>query len=407
MIVCKHCGAALEDNTQFCRECGQKVNVDKVIGICPECGGARKWGDEFCPVCGHAFTAVDKNDTVVIPDFPEEEPVSPNNVPPKIVSDSPSPNKNLLIGGIIGGAVLLLIIICVIAGALGSDDRKDEKEITVISKEEDNGWWLLDLLGSAGKKEETSTDISEDIAEDEPEDKPEEEPEDEVEVIAEKKSLDEKIDDFIYERVRASDMGVAIIDNESGKLFQSKNSRRKFVSWGWYLPVYALYTGQSGYDRVVADGIMSRDAGVCNSNANIVISDFGGPEGITESLNYHFGTEDTVYGRYFGDVNATSDNYTTPREAVMFLQYIDNEHEYSGLSYDVSKFNIDVPYGVKVYAQAGTENINTLSELNLFAVVKGNDVDYSVAVMTRNSAGIYISELLEFINTEMEKIEND
>ena len=132
MIVCKHCGAALEDNTQFCRECGQKVNVDKVIGICPECGGARKWGDEFCPVCGHAFTAVDKNDTVVIPDFPEEEPVSPNNVPPKIVSDSPSPNKNLLIGGIIGGAVLLLIIICVIAGAPDSDDRKDEKEISEL-----------------------------------------------------------------------------------------------------------------------------------------------------------------------------------------------------------------------------------------------------------------------------------
>lgn len=58
-LVCRSCGAALEEKSKFCPECGERVvrNDDSADGemiVCPQCGSRVKKG-RFCLECGHKF----------------------------------------------------------------------------------------------------------------------------------------------------------------------------------------------------------------------------------------------------------------------------------------------------------------------------------------------------------------
>lgn len=364
MITCKKCGTHLNDDAQFCGECGEKVET--AAGYCPKCGHMYSDSDSFCFKCGYDFNDLRNIQRKII-----HEPAPSND----------AQRKTFLIAGICAGVIVALVFLVIAIYFLAKDEPS----------------------ANAGSENNSSVQYGELI--EEGNGKIEQEPEPEKEIPVEHtKSLDEKIDDFIFQRVPYGDIGVCVVDNITGQSFSSENGDDEFVAWGWYLPVYALYTSNDGYSKSVADGIMSRDAGVCNNNANTVIEMFGGPDAVTEELQYYFDTDDTSYGRYFGDVNANSDNYTTPEEAVLFLKYINARNEYNKLSYNLADFSIGVPYRTAVYAQAGTENRNVRNELNLFAVVKSDYADYCVAIMTKNDAGTYISEILKFINKEMEQL---
>ncbi len=354
MITCNKCGAQMEDDALFCGICGTKVQAQGG-SFCPDCGAPVKIGDAFCPGCGHSFGAA------------QNQGPGYGYAP---VQGAAQKNNTAMIVAIIAAAVVVIFMCVAMFFVLGKDGKNETADnMPVHSVEPDSG-----------KKA------------------------DEIEYSGEKPggNFDSKINDFISARVPHGDMAVAVIDNVSGDIYTSVNADSKYVAWGWYLPIYLAYTRQGAYNPDIARGIMSSDAGVCNNSANTAIKSFGGPDAVTNNIKYHFGTTNTSYGRYFGDVNAISDNYTTPTEAASFLQYLNKNGEQTLLSYDTASFGIAKPYATTLYAQVGTENRSIRKELNLFAVVKGSRADYSIAVMTRNSAGIYISELLEFINTEME-----
>jgi predicted nucleic acid-binding Zn ribbon protein len=50
VVKCASCGAALENDDQFCRRCG--AHLDKK---CPVCGSAAKSDDRHCARCGRAL----------------------------------------------------------------------------------------------------------------------------------------------------------------------------------------------------------------------------------------------------------------------------------------------------------------------------------------------------------------
>ena len=349
MITCNKCGAPMEEGSLFCGVCGNKVSPKSQSGsFCPDCGAPVNHGDVFCAGCGHSFA----------PAQPVQPTYGYNSAP-----NGPRKNNTPVIVAIVAAAVLVIFLCVALFVALGKDGKGESTPVVP-----------------------TPTQTVQPVT---PAPIPE-------------VSMDTKLNDFISARVPRGDMAVAIIDNVRGHIYSSDNADMKYVAWGWYLPIYLVYTNQSMYSGEIAAGIMSSDAGVCNNSANTAIRSFGGPSAVSDSIRYYFGTDNTTYGRYFGDVNAVSDNYTTPTEAAEFLQHLNKSGRAGMLSYDTQSFGITKPYGTTMYAQVGTENRSTRKELNIFAIVKGSRADYSVAVMTRNSAGIYISELLEFINTEME-----
>lgn len=51
--VCIKCGTPLEDDIDFCPECGQRIYWDE--NVCPQCGNPRTDGAVFCMSCGYKF----------------------------------------------------------------------------------------------------------------------------------------------------------------------------------------------------------------------------------------------------------------------------------------------------------------------------------------------------------------
>ena len=51
-MVCKKCGAELEQGTQFCAFCGTSVTNENNSIVCPKCGAEMSSDAMFCAVCG-------------------------------------------------------------------------------------------------------------------------------------------------------------------------------------------------------------------------------------------------------------------------------------------------------------------------------------------------------------------
>lgn len=380
MITCKKCGHTLNDTDAFCGICGTKAEVSEAPGkCCPNCGTPAGANDLFCNNCGYSLAGK-----------PAE---------PKVAIPQPSHTKKKLMP-----AVITFVIALVIAGtaitlfAFNIDIFKKDDEHTEVIADIDEP-----LIDTDDEKNDTKDKDKDKKEEKDKEDKVEKE----EDTKPKTDDFEDRLNTYISQNASHSDLGVAIKNNKTGKMYSSTGSNSSYVAWGWYLPVYLAYRDLEVHNAGVADGIMSSDAGVCNNSANTAIKAFGSPAAITRHLKEHYKASHTTYGRYFGETNAASDNYTTPYEAVSFLHALNQTNNYHLLSYNLSGFGINTPGGVTVYGQAGTENRNVRNALNLYAIVKGDNVDYSVAIMTKNYAGSNISSLLTFINTEMELKANE
>ena len=54
---CPHCGALLEENARFCKECGNKISIESELETakttkCSKCGAVMSIPAKFCPECG-------------------------------------------------------------------------------------------------------------------------------------------------------------------------------------------------------------------------------------------------------------------------------------------------------------------------------------------------------------------
>lgn len=219
--------------------------------------------------------------------------------------------------------------------------------------------------------------------------------------------VEDALNGFIATSKGHQNISVAVIDNNTNRAYYSENGSAIYPAWGFYLPIYLAAENAPSYvDSATRSNVLSSDPGVCNTAGNAVIQKFGGPAGISNHIRTQYNAASTSYGRYFGDVTSSGQNLTTPAEAVRFLQALNGNGEYAKLTYNTASFGIQGPSGAQVYAQVGTENKAKLENLNLFAIVKGQNSNYCVAVMTKNGAGKngLISNLLYTLHLEMERI---
>lgn len=56
MKKCVKCNAELENDAEFCSECGEKQPVLNTSPTCPKCGSPVEEGAEFCPECGQKIS---------------------------------------------------------------------------------------------------------------------------------------------------------------------------------------------------------------------------------------------------------------------------------------------------------------------------------------------------------------
>ena len=228
-----------------------------------------------------------------------------------------------------------------------------------------------------------------------------------IETLAPQNNVEGTLNSFISSTRGHRNISVAVVDNKTNHVYYSENGSDIYPAWGFYLPIYLAAEHAPSYvDSVTRSNILSSDPGACNTAGNAVIQKFGGPAGISDFLRYEYNAASTSYGRYFGDVSSAGQNLTTAAEAVRFLHNLNGSGEYAKLSYNIASFGIQPPTGAQIYAQVGTENKAKLENLNLFAIVKGQNANYCVAVMTRNGAGQngLISNLLFTLHQEMERI---
>ncbi len=214
--------------------------------------------------------------------------------------------------------------------------------------------------------------------------------------------LSDKLNNYIAEHYATNDISVAVYDNLSGRYYSSANSQQRYVAWGLYLPVYLAYSRYWGSNSSVLNNILSSDPGVCNNNANSAIRDWGGLYSLNSWLEEEFDVNATSYGRYFGDTSSSYENYTSASEALKFLKAFNENDYYGKLTYNLSSFSIAAPSTARVYAQIGTENRNVRKEMNFFGIVKGDNSDYCVAILTKNSASSRISDVLALIHYTLE-----
>lgn len=86
-MKCSNCGADIPPDSVFCRECGAKVEIHKIL-FCRECGAKLPENSNFCSECG-AKTKID---------FPTEENYfskQGNNIEPEYNLFNSSENKSV------------------------------------------------------------------------------------------------------------------------------------------------------------------------------------------------------------------------------------------------------------------------------------------------------------------------
>lgn len=340
----------------FCSNCGQKVED----------------GVRFCPGCGSQISGNNINQNAV-------QQTSPTQIANTTSSQPNSPNKPANSGS--SG----IIIACVIGGVLIIGAIITFFLSTFLSKYDVNV--SLPWVNSDKQVYFDEAEVEE------------------IEVFAEEPDLIESVNTLISSYGLNQDVAVAVVDNKSNEEYFCNGSSVSYTSWGFYLPAYMAFSDlyPSTYASYKND-IMSADPGRCNSAANFAIDACGGTTGISNYISSTLGYPKTSFGRKFGQTNTQRDNYTTASEAAQMLNEFNRLYHYSYLCYNPSSFGISVPSGATMYAQLGSENINVKKNLNVFAIMKGNHSNYSIAILTKNKAsstGI-VNEILRTVHSNME-----
>ena len=103
-MKCNKCGAEIEDDALYCRECGCKVKTDEKL-FCRDCGAELIKGSKFCSRCGAKVLSecdVEIEDTNITP---SEEPAeikesssqsAENETVPAVIADHSSPDVDTL-----------------------------------------------------------------------------------------------------------------------------------------------------------------------------------------------------------------------------------------------------------------------------------------------------------------------
>lgn len=352
--------------------------------LCPKCGKVLDDSAHFCPVCGSKA----ENSPQA-----ESQPAVATTVPP-VGAVAKQPKKKKSKKGLIIGIVAVLLagfffLIGIVAVALPVIFSRYDISFTLPWSDSMKG------EGTERNKEEEKTNKN----------KKQKSEKKEAVAKAEESDLASNMDSLLSSYGLTADVTVAVVDNKTGKEYVSNGSTRSFTSWGFYLPVYMAFSDL--YPSNYSDyryNILSSTPATCNAAANFAIDQFGGPAGITSYLRDNLNYSSTVYGRKFGEVNATADNYTSAAEAARILSQFNAQYNYEELCYSPGSFGIAVPAGATMYAQFGTENISVKNNLNVFAVVKGSKSDYSVAILTQNQASAtgIVNILLNDIHVYME-----
>ena len=128
MITCPKCQKQLEDGTQFCDACGEKI-VETVF--CPNCGNATSTEFAFCQNCGATLAAEPAEAA------PEAAPAAPAAA--AIAKVKKLPKKLLLIGAAALAAIVLIGVILAIALSGGKNNyvlylKDNEVFFTQVSK---------------------------------------------------------------------------------------------------------------------------------------------------------------------------------------------------------------------------------------------------------------------------------
>lgn len=327
-MFCPKCGTQLDDNARFCAACGEQLGAEEVNS-----SGA---GQNYAPT-----------QPQYAPEYQYPVRSAGKGVSPAVV------------------AVITVAVIAVLA-VVGyflffSDNApfgtgNDEVSISVPVIESDGD-------------EEAATE------------------EKELEEEAPRVDIETPVNNLISSYGLVNDVAVAVVDNLTGERYLCNGSGMAYTSWGFYLPAYMALcdTYPTGYDSYKSD-IMSSDAAKCNTAANFAIDTLGGLGGINNCISTNYGYTVTRFGRKFGETNAYGDNYTSAAEAVDLMQRLNDKGEYYKFCYNPSAFGVSAPAGATMYAQLGTENRNVMQNLNVFAIVKGANSDYCIAVMTKNKA---------------------
>lgn len=360
-MKCNKCGYESIDDSIFCGNCGNRLDVidnAERKSFCGNCGAEIEFGADFCGNCGQALGQTEQI-------YEKKEILTPKKQTKK---------KRSILPVVI--SIISLVIILTTGAIVGylyynniSNDEDMIAEDPIIQPE------------IAEETENTN---------------------DTVDYYAE---ITDSINKYIDENLSQENISVAIVDNISDGKIYSQNSQSRYTAWGFYLPVYYAYGATASFNDDIAVNIMSSNVSLCNTNGNKAINALGGLTSLNQKLADLFNVSTTYYGRYFADTKATGDNYTCAYEAVEFLKKLNDDNKYTMLSNNPKSFKVDIPYKSVVYAQLGTENANVLNNLNLFAIIKGENSDYCVAILSRNGWGSKISELLQIIHNEMELIQ--
>lgn len=364
---------------------------------CPACNCPVNDGDRFCPECGTALPVESNHvaeDRMKKQDYSQfgtqEYNMSLNQdyeyIQNRNYNSRNQKNSNALSVVIITLlSVLIVVVIAVVVlfatGVLGggSTDTAESIENSITSMVEE-------------KNEETEkTEKAPEIVDTHKQNK----------VTAEE--LETKINKYISDYGYTNSVAVSVLDNNTGLQYNSASSHIQFPAWGFYVPIYLAYHNEYGNDSL-SYSILSSDPTECNKASNLAIDYLGGTSGITGYISRNFNTSSTSYGRKFGQSVPGKDNYTSAQEAAMLMNIFYNRCSYTDLSYKPSSFGISFPSDASVYSQIGTENLGVKNHLNVFAVVRGDYSDYSIALLTKNGAGRngFIGNLMTFIHNEME-----
>jgi len=356
--------------------------------ICPRCGANINDGSSFCTQCGETLN--------------KQNP-SVNAMPPIY---NPPPKKNT---GLVWTIVILSIILAGLITfaslyftgviTLGNDETKQSETSETAKSDDDESSSDNDVKKSKTKKYNKKTN-------EEKNDKAEKENKE----ISEKKTeyspaLSNALVDIINAEGVSGNVSVAVLEYNTKKIAAKVDEDQTYVAWGFYLPVYMALCDRypDSYDSYKND-IMSSSVSNCNSAGNYAIDLCGGTEAITNYLQTNMGYRNTVIGRKYGELNSSRDNYTSAYDSAVMLHKFSLSHNLSGLCHNPAQFGITTPAGASVYGQFGTENASVKNNLNVFAVVKGSNSDYTIAILTQNhaSATDIVNKILQTVHTHME-----